>query len=471
MACIRMPPCWSRVEGRQSVLTDRPSIERSWICLLVAAAIAIPSIVGTVPLTYDEAWNYTYVASRGIRFALFDYEYPNNHTLFTMLQAAIPRVWVVAWPPLLRAWNCVIAGLLFLLLFHAISGVRTRGLRAAWLTTCLLLCSPLFTLYLFVARGYLLGTTLLLAAAMWQSHRKVILAGLAAGLSAAVVPTFAYAFPGLVWALVKSQSGMRWRDRLGSVAIISGAFIVAAIPFYVLKLARVASHLQGWTVHSSGDFLRGLFENLATGTIFGVMLVALLLGTWVATTRRKSTSVSAPGQGDALVDILIAASVSFAVVVVAAALGKVARPPFVRNALFVPLFLWTAQLLRAERTNAFWRRSTLLVVSMNAGLGLYLLATSFALLHANPLSYPQFSALGAVPAQSLLQARRLRPVDALRARWAAIPVLQLYARALSLPLEETAEAAPSECSFGTHPPAADAAVWAVSDGERLPLCF
>ncbi len=88
------------------------------VWLLVVTTL---SLRGHVPLTYDEAFNFTDVASRGVGYVISHYPNPNNHVAFTALQAiSLPATLVETWPPLLRIPNLLVgAALLALLVSHS----------------------------------------------------------------------------------------------------------------------------------------------------------------------------------------------------------------------------------------------------------------------------------------------------------------------------------------------------------------
>src|SRR5262249_16185728 len=149
-----------------------------------------------VPLTSDESWNYHYVSRRGAFYALTTYELPNNHILFSALQSLLPDRLIVAWPPIIRLLN-IIYGTVFLLLAQYLLKPNLGSVGATIGAAALVLCNPLFTLYFFIARGYLLGSLLLLISlAIAATGRKFALSAIFAGLATLCVPTFALALPG-----------------------------------------------------------------------------------------------------------------------------------------------------------------------------------------------------------------------------------------------------------------------------------
>ena len=83
------------------------------------AAVVTLALCGAVPLTYDEAANYSTLASHGAAYTVTHYPTPNNHVAFTTLQALLLRPdWVRAWPLTLRVPNLVLVAILLALLTH-----------------------------------------------------------------------------------------------------------------------------------------------------------------------------------------------------------------------------------------------------------------------------------------------------------------------------------------------------------------
>jgi hypothetical protein len=93
-----------------------PSPERApwWPAVALAGpflvGLAVLSLAGSVPLTYDEAYNFTDLSSAGVGYVLTHYPNPNNHVAFTALQALLlPAGTVRGWPLLLRLPNLIVA--------------------------------------------------------------------------------------------------------------------------------------------------------------------------------------------------------------------------------------------------------------------------------------------------------------------------------------------------------------------------
>lgn len=58
---------------------------KQMVLLIVAVGVVLRGIMLFEPITYDEAFTYTYFATRPLYIILSDYSYPNNHVLNTIL--------------------------------------------------------------------------------------------------------------------------------------------------------------------------------------------------------------------------------------------------------------------------------------------------------------------------------------------------------------------------------------------------
>ena len=281
---------------------------RAAIPMAVAAAIAALGLLAIVPLTWDEATNF--LLFHGVRTAFGTAQEPNYHWLFSMLQALIPARAIWAHPAMLRVLNAPIAVALAVALYKMLQSSP----RPALLATLLLFCSPLFTLYLCVARGYLLGTLLLLCALLLRERPWI--AGLLAGLSCACVPSFVLALPGALLALSK-------RDAL-KAAIAGAAVIVPA------SLAARGS----------------LAATQRFGLIWPAFVHALLVPAWPAhLCLGLALLFLLRDRPRGLALGLLAACASALLAIAVLAFFELSTPPYPRNLLFVPLFGWLGVLI------------------------------------------------------------------------------------------------------------------------------
>jgi len=454
--------------------------------LAIGLAIGWLALSASVPLTYDEAWNTLHVARLGVAHVLSNYQQPNNHILFSLLQSSLGQSIVTLWPPALRLWNVVVGWLLIATLGKCLKCSSSLGpWSVVGLSACLLLCSPLVTTYLFVARGYLLGTWLLLLAAMGIARGRAVASGICVGLATATLPTFAYALPGLAWVIVlparpssahRSTVRSTQSSRTGAALRLAAGFGMAAAPFYAFAFRQVLAQRHGWTAPSLGGYSLGVLTTLGCTQVTSILLLGLL-ACFTILGARSDRSVPEP-----LDRALIAAALSFVLMVAVGSIAGLAWPPFLRNGLFVPLFLWLALLLRGERAGPMAKTTVRVSAVLNGVLGLGLFANAFLLPASDPDRFREFASLSPTPAQGLIALHRDHRLEGIEAAWAATPVAELYAQTLAIPLAETespppnlgqgaAAPPPPICAVGAHPPADAARIWAVSEGRRLQLCF
>ena len=432
-------------------MIERP-LASGALCAAAIAFVAWASLSGWVPLTYDEAWNWSNVASRGVATAFSRYDVQNNnHVLFSLVQCAVPAAAVLKFPPLLRLGNVAVAAAVILLCTVAL---RRLGVRSPWVPAALLVASPVFTPYLFVARGYLLGTALVGAAAWLAARdRHPAWIGVLAGLAAATVSTFGYAMPAFLWNARRSRK---------QLLLLVAGFAAVVVPVYAPKIGvlSVQRNLLGNSRWLS-DFFQYVF--VPGRSLPSAILLGALAG-WVAWRARPLRSASGPRVRTAW--LLLQCAAAFIGCVVVLAMTGLANAPFPRVALMVPLFAWAGlTLLAFEAGGAVWGGAQALL-ALNAAWAAWLLATSFPA-GRSPEAYPLFAFLSAPPMRA---AMRLHPL-ALRAGWSAEPVASLYGRSLGIPVEVVNDI-PQRCDAGKvspGDPTRRVAAWA--DGRWRPACY
>ena len=397
---------------------------------LLAAALALASIAllfgvsGAVPLTWDEAFNFLHVSSRGPVAAFTTYEAPNNHVLFSALQALLPAAWIAHWPPVLRLWNVLVAAGVGALLAFALRGQRFAPLLAVLLA----LCAPVSALYLVVARGYLLGTLCLLGALALRDRPGR--AGLLAGLSLACVPTFLLALPGLALALRAGR--LRAALACGAVALVSYAGI----------FRQVLRQRELW-----GSTPQRFLESFFGQQWPSLLLLAVALALAAPQLRHAPRHAVA----------LISSGAGFLLLAPLLAFLGILDAPYARNALFAPLFLWLGALLG---TTGRARTAVAGCLALSAAL----VAAGLLSGLRDPNRIPFLRELTPTPLQRSLGL----PFDALAVPDASLPLGQLYARGKPvLPLRET----PRACGAGAIEPEPLQEAVLLGGGAPLRLCY
>jgi hypothetical protein len=357
-------------------------------------------------MTADEAHNWVELSRRGVYYVTYHYPAPNNHVLFSALQALLPGALVRSDPLNLRLINIAVAIALVTLMFHWL--VR-EGVAWPVALVGLLLGGPLTVLYLGVARGYLLGTLLaFLGLHLLAVERRRTVAAFGAGvllaLSVYTVPTFALGMLGVVILLFWHR---RWVDAVafGGTAAVLALILYMPILHQVLRAGHVAAGHGYW--QDGGRFALGAYA-------FNVLRDSLYLtafgdrqsvstkwhgGLWLAVVGpvlgglvmlayrgrgelRVSLGRLAPGPRDTTVFALIAAySMGALAVIEIANATRLAAAPFYRNSIFVAfaVVLWLLRQLRPGESGWRWRRPLFAgLVAANlvaAAIGVSLLVT------------------------------------------------------------------------------------------------
>lgn len=404
------------------------------------ALVCATALSPIVPLTFDEAWSFLEFSRHGAGFSLTHYPLPNNHMAFSALQALVVREeFVAARPSLLRIGNLLCVAALLGLLFHIVRRrLALEPSMAAFAAIALSLCSPLFTLYLFVGRGYLLGSVLLLAAVHFGAipGRRVATALLCA-LATWTVPTFAFATPGVLLALLLATapvgaSRYAWKLAAQSAAL----YTLTTLALYSPVVSDVLSQRTGWNETATPlAFAQQLWDLLGNALTFGLAFVgnALLLGLLAAGVVRNRRGREALA--------LVAPVASFLFVVgLLGAVGAIATP-FLRTASFAPLFLWLA-LVMAVRGSAVLERIAGVLVAFNVIAGIALFTATVGI--GDPQQYPVLSGLSPSPLARAELARGTR----IATEWDAVPAGRLYARAYGYELQRVKNLGDPPCAQG-----------------------
>jgi hypothetical protein len=399
-----------------------------------------------VPLTYDEGWNWSFVASQGMRYAYLTYEAPNNHTLFSMMQSRLPVTLVNLHPSALRLINLIVLVALVVLLIWE--------LRSGWLVSGILLASPILTLYLFLARGYLLGAALVLAGALLLVRGNFSFAGVCVGLAACDVPTFEFVAPGLALFSAISNGARRGASIFAALAL--SIPLIFYLPKFRIMLEMRHIYNRTSMLH---ELLLGTARLSANTTWLSVALfLALCLGfVWAR-----------PGSARKTAFCLVAACFSYLGCIVLLVVLQSINSPFLRNGMFVPLFVWVAVARLASACPRCLRMALLGLLLVNALFGGLLITNCFVRSKANPLDYPGLAELAPVPGRQIVSL----PVTNMTGAWAAIPVAQLYANKLHVRLKGVLSLT-GDCLVGRYPPPKESmgVVVDTKDGRRGLACF
>ena len=230
-------------------IQNRDPLSLLWVAFFFAALVGL-AVSGVLPLTYDEAWTFIEFTRHGAAYSATHYPLPNNHVAFSILEAlVVPERWVIANPLWVRLGNLIVLAVLLLLLrAMLLRHLALRGLALAATVAALVLCSPLVTLYELLARGYGLGTLLLLIAIEYGAMReRRVTAAVSCALAAWTVPTFALAVPGVFLAMLWQGGRTHWMRTVQSAVL----FVVLTLLLYSPILGSVLGHSQAWNADSN----------------------------------------------------------------------------------------------------------------------------------------------------------------------------------------------------------------------------
>jgi hypothetical protein len=356
----------------QSMLTKQRKTQMIWVAAsaVTTLAISVHLILGW-PHNYDEAFNYLYFADRGFGFVVTDYSYPNNHILFTLIQALIPRAVVDAIPLALRGPNVLVSVALIVVL----TSQRVRTWASIPRSVALVFAGTWAFIYFPVARGYQLGTlliaaTLLLIARYVDRRWCAAAAAILMVLAAWAVPTFVYGAPAiaLVYAMMR-----RWRDAV----VFSVGFLTITLLLYL----PVLDQLFGESTNSvnaplaAGRFATGLVANTfflpwwASSAVFIAAAIGLFASFRVAVVRRDRPVADLEAERSRWSMLLLGYVATFVLVAEIIGLATSISSPFWRNASFVAPFiivgLWSSPLW----ANRIVRVALIALLTWNVAIG------------------------------------------------------------------------------------------------------
>jgi hypothetical protein len=436
----------------------------AWWAVAAVGLIAALIMSLTWPLNYDEAFNYLYFADRGFRFTVTDYSYPNNHVLFTLIQALIPRRLVEADPYVLRIPN--------LFLSAALVGVLARDSRRAWAGSlkalAIVFAGPSALQYFGQARGFQLGTLLaalaLLAALRWADRRwGWVAAALLMALATWAVPTFAYGAP-----ILTAYYGLR-RDLRAAVGY-SVLYLAVAMALYGPILDQVFSQRTNSfsQFRPFGDYAGDLVSSsFFLPTLLAIALFGLAGWAWL---RSILVAEIEPEAGRAF--LFIGFPLAFVLIAeVIPALG-IAASPFVRSASFLPAFLlvglWNAPTWKVPTWR--WAATGLMAINLALGVGWWQ-----GIADGSGITNFHGTAFGQTPRLDPLLDDDLA-VAAVRCGWTDEWTCRLYEQRLidhgitvAYPKEEVPA---GTCVVGKHPPRPGTGIEVVlEDGRRGLVCY
>jgi len=213
---------------------------KQFVLLLILVGVALRAILLFQPITYDEAFTFTYYASRPIHVIVSDYSYPNNHILHSMLVKCSTLILGIGKVSL--RLPAFIAGVAVMPLFYFF--VRAMFNRyIALMTLAMVAASGPLLEYSANARGYSLTWLFFTMALLLGRHFlktnvlvSAMLIGVVCALGMWAVPTMLYAVVMIYAWLLMSLVAMydtSLRERIWNWVISLGAFVLLTTLLYL----------------------------------------------------------------------------------------------------------------------------------------------------------------------------------------------------------------------------------------------
>lgn len=352
-----------------------------WFLVLFTISIAAP----VIPLNGDEAANYLQFSRFGPIYPIFHYEAPNNHVFFTILQSLlIPKQALQFLPIFPRILNVIVGGFFFLFLFFIIKKLfKENYILWIFITISCFFISPLVTPYFIVARGYLLGLTLLIMGIYLLTNEKFYLSSILFILSGWTLPTYAYALPFVYTsALFVFPNSKKKLTLLAILTVLILLFCYLPILGQMLYLTSAGGYNSLWeflsqTLSSITNFSYIKFGNILNYGYILVFIIGIL-------SYLRENGNKTPKK---FITFLISAILSYIIIICALSPFHV-NEPFLRNGLFIPAFVLIINLLVAVLTkNNILKLIIFILLFLNILTGAYIFISDFV----SPQSkYPLF---------------------------------------------------------------------------------
>jgi len=311
-------------------------------CIVFTFLVALSLII---PLNYDEVWNYVHVSSKPFVTIITYYDYPNNHIFHSLLVRLFGITSLYArHPNAIRLVSCITTIILWEIICRIVH--IQRPWKKFFVFLGFISFSPQILLFSVYSRGYMLGTVLLFLSIMYLQKKKVARSVLFAILSVYTVPTFLYAFPGL-WVYLLYKKEIREAITHAFLTFVGISFV------YLPILNKLILHTNAkWNDVSYGIFLKDTFHDFLffppTLVIFVMSLLVLL-----PIITKKLRIPSKTTQKKLLPVFLSISIVSYLGTICLLYYSKGTNPPFVRNGVFLVVFLFILCLFLAKHHRLF----------------------------------------------------------------------------------------------------------------------
>jgi len=364
-------------------------MKKLWIfgSLCISFLCTISIIFPIIPVSYDEAWNYTNISSKGPLFSITNFPFANNHVFFTFLQSfTVPQKLLWYFPEATRLLN-VFVGTAFAMLLYGIVCQFLKKKSLMWFIISAASCffmSPLVTPYFIVARGYMLGMVLMLCGIYCVSLTRMIAASLFFILSGWTVVTYIYCLPVMFISLVVISKKNDWKKILACAFLTGIGLYICYKPILLLVLS------QGilWTSASFEIFLLRTWRSLSylsflTYGDVGAVIFSIAYGISLLQCVRGQS----PKKLRYMVILLTSAIASYLIMVGVLSFFHLANPPYERAGIFIPLFAGITIISAAIQAKTVWIKAFLwFTLACNTLIGVYFFTT--ALPYPSASHYP-----------------------------------------------------------------------------------
>ena len=220
--------------------TRSSGAHKRFVLLLIIGGAALRAVLMLQPITYDEAFTFTYYATRPLHVIVSDYSYPNNHIFHTLLVKFSTLVFGVGKVSL--RLPAFLAGVAVLPLFYFFVRAMFNRYIALMALAMLAASGPLLE-YGACARGYGLTWLFMVMALLLGRHfiktnstASAALIGTVCAFGMWTVPTMIYAAIMVhVWLLISltAKYDDSLRNRIYNLLLSLSIFVVLTVLLYL----------------------------------------------------------------------------------------------------------------------------------------------------------------------------------------------------------------------------------------------
>lgn len=459
------------------------SLSYKFLYLFIILIIYILSVTyPIVPLTYDEAWNFSHIVIMGKKWIVNNYPFANNHVLFSLLQnILIPKKIVDYWPAILRLPN-ILYSLLFIILISQFLSVKIQS-RVLRLTLILsfVFSTPLLTLYFFVARGYILALLLLFSSTYCLINKKITLSAIFLALSAYTIPTFVFVAPGMILFLTSEflfsnrTNSKRYKSYFFSILKLTLISSIITYTLYSPILDQLFKQKNVFSAYpSSSEFISALIISISSfGELYKSVLPNFLLMI-IAPICIFSPLFYNNYNKNKFQQLALLLSLCCLSAIVICLLGikfNFFGSPFLRSVIYIPVFIQIILLcLVSSIQNNKLKKLAISILILQGICGLHIWTNNF--IFGKTFTYPYFSDLTPTPIEKAIHAGVIpKNASLIISEWTE-PVLSIYKPLLNYEFSISKDLKVNEkCIIGKfHPPINQKINIKIKNGTKM-LCY